>query len=105
MTQPKVAETSNECSPDFHYFSTNTADIDLQKMGADGQGISGYAATLDPGRPCRAIRANTAGNISVVTPRGNTEIIPFAAGETQSIRATKITTSGTTVAIGITIFW
>jgi hypothetical protein len=78
------------CSSKFKYYSTNAADIDLV---AEGKTV------------CRAIRANASGVVSLLSDHGDTETIPFAPGETQFVRCSKILTSGTTSAIGLTVFW
>jgi hypothetical protein len=46
--------------------------------------------------PVRALRANTAGNIKLVTARGSTRTCRFAAGETRLIAATKVFQTDTT---------
>lgn len=44
----------------------------------------------------RAIRANVAGDVVLVTVGGNTVTCKFAAGETRAIRATIVKSTGTT---------
>jgi hypothetical protein len=44
----------------------------------------------------RAIRANTGGDVVLVTLEGNERTCKFADGETRAIRATRIKATGTT---------
>ena len=44
----------------------------------------------------RAIRANTGGDVMLVTLEGNERACKFADGETRAIRATRIKATGTT---------
>ena len=44
----------------------------------------------------RAIRANGAGDVVLVTVAGNERTCKFAAGETRPIRATRVKATGTT---------
>jgi hypothetical protein len=44
----------------------------------------------------RAIRANAAGDVVLVTMEGNERTAKFADGETRAIRATRIKATGTT---------
>jgi hypothetical protein len=46
----------------------------------------------------RAIRANTGGDVVLVTLEGNERTCKFADGETRAIRATRIKATGTTAA-------
>lgn len=52
--------------------------------------------TVDLALPSRAIRAANAGNIQVTTAAGNTRVCAFLAGETRSIRASRIWNTNTT---------
>jgi hypothetical protein len=44
----------------------------------------------------RAIRADTAGDVVLVTVAGNERTVKFAAGETRPIRASRVKATGTT---------
>lgn len=52
--------------------------------------------TADLATPIRAIRADTAGNVVVITALGTTRTMAFAAGETRTIRATRVKSTNTT---------
>jgi hypothetical protein len=76
-------------------YSTVGSDIDLLAA----------AKTLGIGAgPCRAIRAGTAGNITIVYASGATDTQDIGAGETIQVKATAISASGTTAA-KITVYW
>lgn len=68
-----------------------SSDVDLTALAA--------------GAPCRGIRADAAGTLSIVDMSGTTVAIPFAAGELQPIRATKITASGTSGVTAVTVYF
>lgn len=67
-------------------------DTDLVALGGSGQGS-------------RGIRADAAGTLQVKDMKGTTVSLPFAAGETQPIRATTILSAGTSGVTGLTIYY
>lgn len=73
------------------YASTDPA-LDWVPLDFDGASLSD---TIDLLRPIRAIRADVAGNVTVIT-RGGTRNMKFAAGETRTVVATRVKLSGTT---------
>lgn len=50
----------------------------------------------DLSTPTRAIRANSGGNVVLVTIAGHQRTCTFAPGETRAIRATRVLATGTT---------
>lgn len=51
---------------------------------------------VDLAKVTRAIRANTAGDVVVVTVAGSTVTLKFAAAETRPIRVVRVKATGTT---------
>ena len=92
--------------------------ITYPTIAADTDLVAAYAATLNvsatnqakvPGRPSIRVRATIAGNITVQYGTNDagaaiTDVVPFLAGETQNLEATKLLAAGTT-ATGITVYW
>lgn len=54
--------------------------------------------TTDMAKPARAIRANVAGTVRLITYAGVTRDAVFAAGETRMIWARRVLATGTTAA-------
>jgi len=90
-------------------YPTIAADTDLVAAYAAALNASATNQAKVPGRPSIRIRATIAGNLTVQygmndTGAAITDIVPFLAGETQHLEATKLLAAGTT-ATGITVFW
>lgn len=93
---PPVLSDSLGSSPTWKTYTTDGA-TDLN-FYADGGG------------PTRAIRVDTAGNytLTMVTPVDSaapTDALPFQAGETQNVQATKLTAASSPSGAKVTAFW
>jgi hypothetical protein len=67
---------------------------DRDAPALDWVSITPGASALDT--PVRAIRANTAGTVTVTTPLGSGRVMNFLAGETRSVSATHVTAATAT---------
>ena len=79
----------------------------MDKFAAYSPGLDSPATDVFPITPdddtdlavtTRAIRADTGGDVVLVTLEGNQRTCKFADGETRAIRATRIKATGTTAA-------
>jgi len=88
------------------YAGVPGADIDLQAASAQASASTvPQNAVARPGTACAAIRCGTAGNLVLIPERGGASVsVPFAAGETVRLRASKIVAAGTTAG-AVTVFW
>lgn len=84
-----LTPASLHSSPLYDHFSGPVTDRDLVALG---------------GAVCRAIRVTTAGDLVVTRPDGTNVTLPFASGETQTIQAKALVSSGST-AQGVTVYW
>ena len=91
MTSAAVGPGALYSSPRFRQFTSFVSNIDLEALG---------------GGPCRAIVANSDGNI-VLTPQDpilGDETVTVTAGEVLLVSATMIKASGTTIT-GCKVLW
>lgn len=75
---------------------TNTADIaryaSPDQLGTAVDVLTNISASASPlSSPVRALRANTAGTVTITTFAGNSRTLNFLAGETRFVGATHVT--------------
>ena len=84
--------------------STTLASI-TQNTDARWKAADIGTATIGAGSATRRVRCDTAGNLAVTYENGDTDILPFTAGESQDICILSVQLAGTSVTGKVTFYY